>query len=641
MSIPAIKIPGVMEKPDLTIVEPLSKYLVDAIDKIKQGTKVLMEEKVPRWRKIYNGEPWEEVKSFPWPKASNFVVQLVGIHVDTLVARLHGVIFQTDPVFTISSFTNKLPKNYKRSLEDLFQYTSLEETELNLMTVAEEWLYDIVKLGSSVLKVPYVEEVENAVEMQNMQLHIVPKLKVAGPRPIKIPFTHFGFWPLNVANLEDTVLKYHEFTLEKEILERYKASGWYTNIDTVLQKAPDRTTPEKGVKEQEDALGQHSTQLAGYTFFECWCKWQFGGQYVDCIITIHKDSKTIVRAIFNPYCTGDGYSDVFVPGRLFPRDDLWYGRGYAEMLEQAQEEASTIHNQRRDASTASNTNIIKVKKGSTLDITFPLFPMKPVYIDEMDDLQVEQLGRPNVFNVEEEKMSLDLAERRSGVSPPMIGFGAGYTNSKRGIYNTGGTVSMLQEGNTRQDMPLLNVRSALTRAGNIILKTYAMGGMSPRLLLKYQDRMQIIGQALKMYPSISAQLTASTSQMNKQVEQSQNMQIAQVMANYYQQITQLMGSIQQYASNPMMQQFLMVIYNSARTLMENILGGTLAYGDTQRLLPPELPDPREQPPAVSGGPQGVSGQPIPFPGVGGNTPAALPAGPSAPAEADVPAGAIA
>lgn len=594
----------------------LKHYVRTNLDRAIRGTQQLFTEHVPRWRKIYNGEPFEQVKSFPWHRASNFVVQLVGIHTDTLVARILSLIFKTDPLFTFTAFGN-LPEHVKKDLEDFMKHASMDEEELALYNTIKDWLFDIVKLGSSVAKVPYVTDRTIVVEPSSNPTEISERevIRYDGPKPMKTLFTDFLMWPLGVQDFKDAIMKVHRVRLHKETALLRAYQGFY-DLDVIKQlyNRPDLSNRTNIEVKQEENTGIVSLPADRLTFYECWIdKYPLiDGRYYSLCVTYHIESDSFVRKIYNPYNTGDGLSDVFIGCKLFPRDDMWHGRGFAELLEQSQEEASTIHNQRRDRATAANTNVIVARKDTMLDLSFPLFPNKPLFVDSLDDIRVEQMGRESTFEFEEERIALDLAERRSGVSPPMIGYGAGAMGGKRGVYSASGTLSMLQEGNMRTDLNIMDLRAAVTRAGRLALKSYALGGVHERLRQKFDpQRMIRILRSIAMYNQMQMDLTCSSASVNREVERQHATMLAQTMTTYYTQSIELVKMIMMM-KDPTLKEYLLSIYKGSKVLFHNILK-SFDNGDTERILP-RLAIPGADLPAGAAG-QGSPSQPgqvVPF-----------------------------
>ena len=608
----AIPIKGISEERE----RELKHYVRTNLDRAIRGTQMLFTEHVPRWRKIYNGEPFEQVKSFPWHRASNFVVQLVGIHTDTLVARILSLIFKTDPLFTFTAF-GELPEHVKKDLEDFMKHVSLDETELALYNVIKDWLFDIVKLGSSVVKIPYVTDKTIVVEPSSTPNEISERemVRYDGPKPMKTLFTDFLMWPLGVQDFKDAIMKVHRVRLHKETALLRAYQGFYDlEVIKQLYNRPDLSNRTSVEVKQEENTGITSLPADRLTFYECWIdKYPLvDGRYYSLVLTYHLESDSFVRKIYNPYNTGDELSDVFIGCKLFPRDDMWHGRGFAELLEQSQEEASTIHNQRRDAATAANTNIIVARKDSMLDLSFPLFPNKPLFVDSLDDIRVERMGQPSTFEFEEERIALDLAERRSGVSPPMIGYGAGAMGGKRGVYSASGTLSMLQEGNMRTDLNIMDLRAAVTRTGRLALKSYALGGVHERLRQKFDSKRMIrIMRSIAMYNQLQMDLTCSNASVNREVDRQQATMLAQTMTAYYKESIELVKMIMMI-KDPVLQNYLKSIYNGSKVLFHNILK-SFDNGDTERILPRlEIPGTDVPAGADSQGVPGQQGNVVPF-----------------------------
>src|SRR5208337_1715675 len=81
-------------------IKDIEGYSKDRIQSLVRGLRGIREEKINKWRKVYNGTPREKTKSFPWQNASNVVIQLVGSYVDQLVAKIVMGSVAMEPLFT-------------------------------------------------------------------------------------------------------------------------------------------------------------------------------------------------------------------------------------------------------------------------------------------------------------------------------------------------------------------------------------------------------------------------------------------------------------------------------------------------------------------------------------------------------------
>src|ERR1700691_224655 len=81
-----------------SIDKQIENWLHETIRVWKETYTVLIENKVPRWREIILVKPKDREKSFPWPNASNLVIQVVGQRNDDIAARVMGLVWSTSPV---------------------------------------------------------------------------------------------------------------------------------------------------------------------------------------------------------------------------------------------------------------------------------------------------------------------------------------------------------------------------------------------------------------------------------------------------------------------------------------------------------------------------------------------------------------
>ena len=81
-----------------SVMSDMKKYIQDQVDYLYNKTAVMRESLLPKWVKIYKGKPEIERKTFPWPEASNLVVQLAATHADELLSRVMSI-YQSEQLF--------------------------------------------------------------------------------------------------------------------------------------------------------------------------------------------------------------------------------------------------------------------------------------------------------------------------------------------------------------------------------------------------------------------------------------------------------------------------------------------------------------------------------------------------------------
>jgi hypothetical protein len=608
------------------------------------GLRELHEVRLPNWRKTYEAIPAEKQRSHPWVGASNLVVPIVGIHSDTLLARIMAAVFKTKPIWVVNVIGRYLAdsgfdgEELRLALEEFLGHIALEPGELDLYRVYEDAFADVIRYGTVTLKCLWDQIIEwnmvpggNGVGMANT-VYI-------GPRPEKISYEDFILPPYE-SSIEFANFKAHRKRMFRHELMERRFNQFYdaSQVDLLLN-SPDRTSPSYTRMLQEQDTGVTTRPDYGYgewDIYECWHYIRRGDKKYKVIDTYALKTNRLLRSVYTNYPF-----DPFVGSRLFLRDGFYYGYGFAELLGSFQEEISQIHNQRRDSSTVANANMLRVDPASNLGPNYRIFPSATLP-GRKDEFEVLQFGQPGPVSIDEERLSLDLAERRSGVSPPMQGYGAG-TTTKRGIYSAMGTLSLLQEGNTRTDLNVGDIRYMHTKLGRMVAGQYGLFGADDQLkFLAYGDKATAILKALKMFSSgqIVLPVSSSNASVNREVEKQNGMLIEQMMSRHYGMITQMMQGALNPQMPPPLQEYLLKAVKAANLLATTVLrvfnydepelyvpepGGEGEHqpGNPTSVIAPGLP--QQNPnmdqgggvPGISGMVGGGGGQLVPFTAAGG------------------------
>src|SRR5262245_16781593 len=111
-----------------------------------------LESQVDEWNKAYLGEPLAKRKDFPWENACNVVIPLIGIHTDSIVARIVNTIFAVEPLWTARPLIKSLD-NVAKPLEDFLDWSRRQE--FDSYNTIRSWVLEIVKYGWGYIKVPW------------------------------------------------------------------------------------------------------------------------------------------------------------------------------------------------------------------------------------------------------------------------------------------------------------------------------------------------------------------------------------------------------------------------------------------------------------------------------------------------------
>lgn len=588
----------------------LKKFLRDKVRSIRQGLSSIHNERVIKWRKNYEGIPAQATREFPFHNASNLVVPIIAIHSDTLLARVMSAIIKTQPPWNarvVAGFANKPElSGVSAALEQFLQFVAFEPTELDLYRVYHEWCGETIRYGTSTVKAPIITELEDYVVPGDGSgegsVTYDTRTLYQGPRPEKIRFSDFGI-PPSSKTVDGADFLYHCVHLQKEDLEYRVYRGQYDKaaVDKIKQ-TPDRTSVDKVRQAQEIDSGAKTTSGYGWgewDIYECWFRFPIDDKHwVKCIVWYHERSDTILRAVFN------GYPLLpFVTARLFYRDDAFHGYGFCEMLEPIADELSTMHNQRRDNVTVCTTKFFLVDPDSKLHEGYRIFPsaMLPGLKDELEAID---MGQPASITIDEERMSLELAEKRTGVSAPIQGTGSGF-NTKRGVYTAMGTLSLLQEGNTRTDLNITDMRDAHTRLGRLLCAEYAEIGLGDRkpAFGDLSDKIEAALTAMKA-GQVILPITAATSSVNREVEKQNDLMISNVLNRHYAQIAQMLQSAMDPRVPEEIKNLIFKQVQGADFMMKSVLRH-FGYDEVDKLVPEAVP------PQVGGQPPQGGTPPMP------------------------------
>jgi hypothetical protein len=579
----------------------LKRHLKNRVMSLRDGWRDIHENRLPRWRKIYEAIPKEETREFPWHNASNIVVPIVGIHCDTLLAWIMSGIFKTKPMWSVRALGRHVSKPVeplRNALETFLEYVGMEPEELDLYRVYEEWIGQSIRYGTATLKAPweYTEEDylvpagdDAAASYAPTKSRFESRVVYDGPRPELIPYEDFLVSPI-AKRLEAAPEKIHVRRLERWQLQDRGFRGIYPKdkLDKVLGQ-PDRTSALASSAEQQADTGAQVSSTYGFQQWdlnEFWLRYRFpSGVDTRIIATYHEKSDTLLRCVYNQYP-----DDPFVAARLFYRDGMYPGMGFCEMLCDHQNEISEMHNQRRDRMTAA-FSFFRVAPDSKLHSGYRIYPTAMVPAEE-GEIEQFKLAEPGDISIEEEKLALEEAERRSGVRAPQQGAGSG-TFNKRGVYSSQGTLAVMQDGNTRTDLNVSDIRYAHTKVGRLMCKLYhTFGKGGTRYEAFGQEVAGAIQEALAAISEkrITLAVASSTASLNREVEKQNDLMLANIMGSHYERIAGMLSQANNPAIPPEMKEYIYEAVRSSNELMEMVL---MHFGQDEayRLVP----EPRNAP----------------------------------------------
>jgi hypothetical protein len=119
-----------------------------------------------RYEKVYRARPAEEKKNFPFVGASNLVVPVAATDVDTLYARLMGLLFEPRNLWSCTAQRPEMV-DFAAALQDFLQWA--QENEIKPYRALGNWLIELHKLGTGILKQRYVREMKKVFEWRELE----------------------------------------------------------------------------------------------------------------------------------------------------------------------------------------------------------------------------------------------------------------------------------------------------------------------------------------------------------------------------------------------------------------------------------------------------------------------------------------
>jgi hypothetical protein len=567
----------------------LEKYVKHNITSLKNGLATLHDTKVNEWRRLYRGTPRDKVRNFPWPNASNVIIQVIGECCDTLRARILGTVYETSPLWKSSLVGDwtaaEEGAEQREAVEEFMNLMGLEPAELDMYRLESNAFDEAIKFGTVMVKFPWEKIVETeAVGDVSGKTMFSDFTKYEGPRPEKIAFEDWAATPTS-PTLEQVRFKYHKKKLTKQELEYRSFVGAYDKekVKMILGK-PDYEG-ETNVTQQKQAINGLSQTVdyddPKWEIYECWFPYFHNGRTHRIIYSYHLSSSTLLRAVFNWYTKNE---EPWELGRLGYTDDGLYGFGFCEMLEHYQEEISTGHNQRVDNRTLANTSVMFAGNNFKLDTGFSLYPAC-VLPFRPEDVAIEQMGSNYPSSVAEEQLSLELVKARAGIDDGMSGAGGGGSVNKKGAFSAGATFSVMQAGNRRVNINITDMRYLHQRMGRKFLNQYAEFGIGSRAKY-FGAKAQYLLKALENIKKgrINLPIRAATASINKELEKQNDMLLVQVLEKHHSGIAQILQGINNPTIPPDLKEYLVGWVGSAGQLMQSVLRN-FGHDDTSRLLP--------------------------------------------------------
>lgn len=551
---------------DPNAVGALKRYLIDELRRTI-GERGPIEEIWKRWLQAYRAEPRVKEKSFPFRGAANLVIPVIASDVETIWSRLMGLLFGPENLWSTRPLRPDMV-DFAPRLQEFLAWAQRHDIP-GLEGEIADWLLDVCKLGTGILKTRYNRQEQEVYEWRETgpgQVYEAERMIWLKDSPVVSRVALNDFYMNSSANsIKNARWCAERISLTWAQLVQRVQSGLYsgTGLQSQFGGYSDSFTAygplgplepirswwarDRGSKlEQFRQRMDHVVPSYGDVFevFEFWLDYDIKntGRPRALVCTIHLPSESYLRLDWNPFFNQEKpYDD----GRYLRQEGRFWGIGLCEMLYGTQEEVSTMNNQRIDNATVCNVSLFTALKTSSVKQDTPLWPGRVLEVDSHDDFSAVPMGTKYDSTVQAEEMILSYARGRTGAND----YVTGNNDPSIGYAALGTNLAQQATSAKRFDQVLREARGCLSSVGQKIVELYQQFSQGQKTFLAMgPDDGKLVQQILQMPTDIirmgvAVDITASSAAFSKDADIRTNMLIMQMMMQVNQQVLQGMTMV--------------------------------------------------------------------------------------------------
>lgn len=540
------------------------------------------------WEEIYRARPVSDVKDFPFLGASNLVVPVAATDIETLTARMMGMLFDQPGLWTAEALRPELT-SFAPAVTEFLKWG--EREEIKPYRDVGNWLLELHKLGTGVNKQRYTREMKKVYEWREMQDQTWQQQAIIMLKDhptwnhVRL---HDFFLPAGFPTIQPAPWCAERVRLTwTQFMNRVK-SGLYVNADQVGKWF--FNPPINRVQQVYDQISNYQPSInQQMEFYEFWLDFDIDGDGWDeaLVCTIHLDSQTYVRLDYNPFFNQEKpYSSA-----NFQRDvNSFYGIGLCEMLDHYQEEITAMHNQRIDSGTVANSAMYAVRRDNqNIKQNEPVYPSKVWRVgDPKNDIVRLPLGAGDAIagSIQSEQETRAGSRQRTGVND----FIQGNPNPTSAYGSAFATQQMELNSGKKLGETLREVNNSLAEGGVRIMELYQQYNPAgkPFVALGMQDG-QMVDMILKMPTDLIRKglritVSAIDAQNSKDAQIRTTTIVFQTLQQFYMNYMQMVS----YAANPQMPPAIQAVALQAADGSSVLMKRLLALYDIQdsdKMLP--------------------------------------------------------
>jgi hypothetical protein len=302
--------------------------------------------------------------------------------------------------------------------------------------------------------------------------------------------------------------------------------------------------------------------------WELWLKYDVDNDGIedDIVVVFHPKTKTICRAIYNPYFYGFRPFQELV---FNPVEYSFYGDGLCQILDSIQQEIDTIHNQRMDRMTLINSLVLLIREGSTQE-KFELHPGAVIRVDDVENA-VRELKFSDQYpsTYTEEALLMQYAQYVTGISPEAMG----QSTAERPVAKE--AMARLQQVGLKVKYGVENLRRQIAKIGMLALCMF--GQYQPHFRYEKANKDGLFqGQAVDfpaeyLEEGINVDLYASSEMLNTEVRREINLTVYQLLSDYVTKMASMIQALTAGGVHVELKKYIIEVAEMGRKIVNRVL----------------------------------------------------------------------
>lgn len=538
-----------------------------------------------KWDKLieqYRTDNRSIISDVPFVGASSIHYPLTAVHFEPVYADFMQTMHIPADFWTVMP----LRPDTVDTAKPLQSFVSvIEKNYVKMREVNARAFIDLIILGTAIWRDDIIYNVKN-VPTYDESGEVKRSIRVTFKPSIKhVPIRDF-FIPANAITIDPDAVGGAQWVAHRFDLT---IGQFRERVSTESPYYPpyDQEAVRKVEKHQRDYAGEDTPVAADeYTpwsnpkvrLYEVWVRFDADDDGIeeDIVVLWHHETASILRATYNPYLHGKRpfASATYMPSFGF------YGYGIGEADDWAQAALTRLINEAINNVTLANLRMIAAPIGSNISPDEALYAGKIFFTSPGERIDTIQLGEvyPSIFNLI--GTISQMAEQRTSVSEIRQGDIANLPS--RTPAST--VMSILQEGKKKFDMIMSNMRSgAMSDLGQRLVQNLVQISRDDmryifmaQQILGPEDGARVAevltGPIYDIEESYGIFMTATSSQVNKELEKQSFLNMAQVSAQlFYPQLMQYAQALAQSGNQEILMKTVQAAYSGTLELFKRLL----------------------------------------------------------------------